>query len=352
MSKRRLPKGIRQRGDSYVCQVMVDGKRRTKSFDCVEDAVLWQAKVRAGEVSEGETKPTTEQRTGRMAWTLDEGIKTTYRVAWSQQRAGDHQLMNANKVAEFIGAGTPLDVIDTETLDELVEHLRDVQGNSPATINRKLAALSKVFSVAVDRGGALHKPKFPRQRESEGRIRFLSEDEETKALTLLKQWSLDDAHDLFIFLIDTGFRLRTEALALTKRDVSPTRDRVTAWDTKNGSPRTIPTTARVQAILRRRLAGLNETDKVFDFDHYAVRTWWGKLRTRMGLDDDPQFVPHALRHTCCTRLVQRGITFNVVKQWMGHKSLQMTMRYAQLAPTDLFKAVEVLDGKPYLQAVG
>jgi len=33
----------------------------------------------------------------------------------------------------------------------------------------------------------------------------------------------------------------------------------------------------------------------------------------------------------------------VVQQWLGHKSISMTMRYAHLTPNDLRNAVEVLE---------
>ncbi len=40
-------------------------------------------------------------------------------------------------------------------------------------------------------------------------------------------------------------------------------------------------------------------------------------------------------HTCASRLVQRGVPLKVVQEWMGHKAINMTMRYAHLAPANL-----------------
>jgi len=67
------------------------------------------------------------------------------------------------------------------------------------------------------------------------------------------------------------------------------------------------------------------------------------MKTVMNLEHDEQFIPHCLRHTCASRLVQRGVPIMVVQEWLGHKTIQMTMRYAHLCPTNLEAAVKVLE---------
>ena len=54
-------------------------------------------------------------------------------------------------------------------------------------------------------------------------------------------------------------------------------------------------------------------------------------------------LPHVLRHTCASRLVQGGIDIRRVQTWLGHQTLQMTMRYAHLASQDLDSCVPVLE---------
>ena len=56
-------------------------------------------------------------------------------------------------------------------------------------------------------------------------------------------------------------------------------------------------------------------------------------------------------HTCVSRLVQRGVGLKVVQQWMGHKSIQITLRYAHLAPSNLAdppppRGVKALEATP------
>ncbi|MGY9014550.1 MAG: tyrosine-type recombinase/integrase [Rhodospirillales bacterium] len=49
-------------------------------------------------------------------------------------------------------------------------------------------------------------------------------------------------------------------------------------------------------------------------------------------------VAKALRHTCASRIVQKGVNLKVVQSWMGHKSYRSTLRYAHLVPENLQQA--------------
>jgi site-specific recombinase XerD len=88
--------------------------------------------------------------------------------------------------------------------------------------------------------------------------------------------------------------------------------------------------------------GLVATALLFPYNNSWLDGLWSRLRTAMKLSGDKQFVPYALRHTCASRLIQRGQSLRVVGDWLGHKSLSITMRYAHLSPTNLLDAVKVL----------
>lgn len=55
---------------------------------------------------------------------------------------------------------------------------------------------------------------------------------------------------------------------------------------------------------------------------------------------------HDLRHTFCSRLVERGAGLRTVQVLAGHKSFSTTERYAHLAPDHLREAVETFVSGP------
>jgi site-specific recombinase XerD len=54
------------------------------------------------------------------------------------------------------------------------------------------------------------------------------------------------------------------------------------------------------------------------------------------------FTWYCLRHTFASRLVMTGVDLRTVAELMGHKTIQMTMRYAHLGPAHTLAAVEKL----------
>ena len=223
-----------------------------------------------------------------------------------------------------------------EMLDQLIGKLRK-RGNSNATINRKMAALSKLLRKAYKMGDIHSLPEFKRQKEKAGRIRFLDKDEESALFREIRAHS-DLYYRFCLFLVDTGARL-SEGLDMRWGDINETR--VTFWVTKSGRSRSVPLTHRAAdaiAASDRRKPG-----PFSDIDQQRFRIAWHQAKEAIGLGDDKDVVPHILRHTCASRLVQGGIDIRRVQMWLGHQTLQMTMRYAHLASHDLDMCVPVLE---------
>ena len=223
-----------------------------------------------------------------------------------------------------------------EMLDHLIGALRE-RGNSNATINRKMAALSKLLRKAHKMGDIHSLPEFRRQKERSGRIRFLEYDEEERLFAAIRARS-EDCYRLSIFLVDTGARLG-EAIGLAWNDLQGSHS--TFWITKSGRSRTVPLTQRAldatdhpRHLFSGPFAMLNQV---------GYRAVWNAAKAEVGLGKDDQVVPHILRHTCASRLVRGGIDIRRVQMWLGHQTLQMTMRYAHLATNDLDPCVKVLE---------
>ena len=182
-------------------------------------------------------------------------------------------------------------------------------------------------------------PEFVRRKERAGRIRFLEEEED--ALFAAIRGRSEDYWRLAVFLVDTGARLG-EAIGLRWNDIG--RAEVTFWITKSGKSRTIPLTKRAQAALRA--ARPARGGPFIHIRQQKFRAVWHAAREECGLGGDADVVPHILRHTCASRLVRGGIDLRRVQMWLGHQTLQMTMRYAHLATRDLDTCLPVLERRP------
>lgn len=267
--------------------------------------------------------------------TLRQVADIVYATRWKGHKSEGTTMLNLGLVLDILGEQTPVGEITQESIDRVIEGLR-ARGNSDATINRKLSPLRILLEAARKRKWLVEAPELPHWKEGKGRVRFFTDGEEQALLSTTHNLGALREAELWEFLLGTGARVG-EALKLQWQDV--TRTQVSFVDTKNGETRTIPLTARLRGILWSR----KPVDRPFPLTYPEVRHTWDRVRTLLSKDGDPQWVVHTLRHTFASRLVQRGVPLIVVMQCLGHKSIQMTMRYAHLAPSNLNQIVLALD---------
>lgn len=220
-------------------------------------------------------------------------------------------------------------VYDDALIDILVDHFRII-GNRNSTINRKLSALYRLLRKAERSGQITRLPTYVRLRERNSRVRFLTADEEAVMFSTI---GLHNRHHELLcrFLVDTGARVG-EALALKWNDING--NVATFWITKSGKSRSVPLTHRAaEALERARAFGGNGPFSPISYPNFKYN--WNRARKQNGFTEDPYMVPHILRHTCASRLVQAGIDLRRVQTFLGHQTIQMTLRYAHLATNDL-----------------
>jgi integrase len=100
-------------------------------------------------------------------------------------------------------------------------------------------------------------------------------------------------------------------------------------------------TKRVREIMNTRQ--ISKADKPFHLNNDQAINAWQWVRKEMGLEHDKEFVLHALRHTCASRLLNKGVDIVTIKDWLGHADISTTMIYAHLAPNRLAHAAAILD---------
>lgn len=340
---------VRPRGDGFQADFTHKGARYRAQFPSQQEGLQWEADMLAALIA-GRPLPTapTGATNGVMTWGAL--AKQTIERYWTDTKSAEWAQRNAHEAVDFFGANTQVASTRGAKIDEYVSHLQKKR-LSGSTINRKLAAVSKMFSYAKRLEAITDKPVIERQKEGDARERFLTPEEAQAIIDTFRHWGLEEDASFTEFLLDTGARL-SEGLSVRVRDLGsgwPAKviDRATlgAGETgsKNGLSRVVPLTERLRERLPPMILGRNDpTGKVFAGVNRATYTGrFKRVRDHLGLGDD--VVIHTLRHTCASWLVQRGVDLRRVKEWMGHKSIQTTMRYAKLAPVSLFEAVHVLD---------
>lgn len=334
---------VYERGGSFQAVVnnkALPGGRLRATFATRIEGEAWELKACAA-LKEGKTPASIAALAEGLPPTLFDLAKKVETEHWSDMKGSSASIKNAYMVATMIGEGVcPADVNDS-TIETLVAKLK-ARGNTNATINRKMAALSKMLSVYHKKAGT-KRPDLPRLKEAKHRIRYITEDEEERVLRFCRDMGDQDFTDFVVVGMDTGLRTRSEHLALEPSNVlrkggAPNAIIVHPDQSKTDTPRVVPLTRRAQEVIARRGNGLFS-----DFTYAKLLGMWGRMAEAMGLDEDEQFVPYVLRHTFCSRLVQRGVHLVTVKELAGHSDIKMTMRYAHLAPhnyTDAIKALE------------
>ncbi|KKK71662.1 hypothetical protein LCGC14_2911670, partial [marine sediment metagenome] len=181
---------------------------------------------------------------------------------------------------------------------------------SLGTVNRYLAALSHVFTVAmkewgwIDSNPVLAVAKF---KEPTGRTRYLSDEERSLLLKACKNSKNLHLFPIVVIAIATGMR-KQEILSLTWDNIDLERRIAYIFETKNSEPRGVPLANLALKLLRKfRQHRSNASNYVFPSLNgdrpIDIRSAWEVARNRSGLKG---FRFHDLRHTTGSYLAMNG----------------------------------------------
>jgi len=253
--------------------------------------------------------------------TLRELRDLTFDTYWAHTKYEEDVFRISKRVLDILGE-TKKAPIQGPQVALVAKSLRD-SGLSNGTVNRHLSCLSKMSSHQ-ELLGLGPKPKMIWLKEPQGRTRILSLLEEEALVEAMPMRS----RDLVLFLLYTGARV-SEALAVTEKDLEESQ--VTFRHTKTDRARTVGLPSKA-----RGLGPFDLTQSQFSKD-------WAKARESLGFSEDPEFVPHMLRHTCATRLVRSGARLDLVQGQLGHSSITMVMRYAHAGDSEVLALADLLD---------
>jgi len=269
--------------------------------------------------------------------TVRQAIVKVSTMEWLNQKNGALSIKNAERFALFYGFDNFMNDVATENVREFKHHCKTILSYKHGTINRKLAALSKLCTYARGVKGFQFTwglPLIEYETENNRREFVLSKELEDKLLMTARLNYRDDEADLWECLILTGCRV-SELLNLTWDNIKD--GFIHCIDTKNDDDRYVPIFDGVEKILsKRKKMGL---EKPFPLSIHAVEHAWRMIRKKLGMQHESDFVMHSLRHTCITRLLKKKIGIEVVQKIVGHKDIRMTQRYNHPTKDDRKNAV-------------
>jgi integrase/recombinase XerD len=243
-----------------------------------------------------------------------------------------------------------LDGFTAQSVADFVTFLEHTRHNRIGTRNARLAAIHTLARFAAaehpERMAELQRVlavPFKRNARREP-IEYL---ESSEVAALLKMpvhptASHQRDHALFALMFNTGARVQ-EVLDLRVRDVRldpPCQVRLLG---KGGKVRICPiwaqTAAKLRQLMERSPSSFDADSPLFVNRNKAKLTRFGVrylLQKRLAacdgvIDADraKRLHPHSLRHTTAIHLLKAGVDFATISQWLGHASLDTTMRYAK-----------------------
>ncbi len=338
-------RGITQRKGrkGWWVRLYANGRERWHRCDTKSQAKALYGRLKA-DVREGTYFP--EKFAPRKDITLRAWIKRYLEGTVNRNKAGE--VLYGRRWSLLIGRRvlTQITVDDLRRIQARMRAKMKVTKKEPqrlwadATINRHFAFLRHVLMLAVKDGKLTKNPVsnlkfFPEAN----RTRFLTSEE----LDRLRGVMPPDDWKLVAFAVETGLR-RGEQFSLRWNQVDLENEVLTLPMPKGGKTRHVPLSEGAKTILRSfdsflRSAwvfpGLKDVAHPMDSRAFLRRSFEPGLR-RAGITGACW---HSLRHTAASRRVMAGVDLVSVKEILGHRDIETTMRYAHLAPGHLRDAV-------------
>ena len=245
----------------------------------------------------------------------------------------------------------PRDIADWKAFQQTVENAK------PATINQRLAGVSRFFKWAQAHEHIRTDPTagVKRERPAPRRPRALTDRDRKKLIRAVAQTGNLRDVALVELLLGTGLRI-SEALALRRGDVTlgARSGEVRVRRGKGGVSRTVPLTATVRRALRDYLElypDLGKDDPLWVGERGALKSPSGVFRllkkyARFAGVDETAVSPHVLRHTFATRyLAANPNDLRGLAALLGHASLDTVMIYTEPSTDDLARRMELMEQK-------
>lgn len=333
----------------YRVQWAHDGRRRSRTFDSLREAKLFEMKLEMGEIDVAQAASPTLREFAKV-WMRDYCEVEKAESQWREDRSvldlhilpalGDKRLIDLRK-ADLVSLKAHLSRKESRRGKPL----------SPKTVNNILALAKKVLNTAVDMNHLEASPWAAVKpiRAQDGDFNFWTPEERDTFLRVIYLVNEPFAR-LVCVACHTGLRLG-ELAGLRRRDVDfgvkmvyvrsqySLKLKKRVEQTKGKRAEQVPLNSIAMAALAHCM-DFSPEESVFDLGMFSnCQRQLKKYAARAGVK---VIRFHDLRHTFASSLAMAGVDLMVIQKLMRHKSYQMTLRYAHLHPDHLLGATDAL----------
>ena len=344
------------------------GNKKTKTFtrdseeECYEAAINFANDYSENLAADDSTIPEILKKR------FDKDLKLNYIKVQSYYRK-----METLKIIEKKSIGQmPIRKIDRQQINHF---LKDITTYSNSTIEKVFLQLKIAFSIAteediINKNPMLaHDIRRPKSAKADKKIRALTEEEQ-KILTdcILNDRvpnGRNDYRNQLLIALYSGMRMG-EVNALSPKDIDfkqnvvhvnktismGTKGRGFLGDSTKtyAGVRDIPISKALRPVLERALAEMlpNDLGLIFyDTNNDCViptsnvNSYYKRVCDKCGVECHGQ---HSLRHTFATRCIESGVPAVVLKKWLGHTDIHVTLdTYADVFDKMNHSAINSLD---------
>jgi integrase len=269
-------------------------------------------------------------------------------LAWAKEnkRSWGHDVWRAKPLLEYFGGKTfaqisPL-MIEKFKSDRRKSKTKTGGVRSPASVNRELELLSRIFTLAVKRRHTYINPcsQVKKFELANTRRRYLL-DEEEPVLLAACEGSLAHLRSAIIVAIRTGMR-RGDQFNLRKSQVDFQRGVIWVPNAKTGKEYSVPMSAELRDVMLSLVR--NNPASVYVFvnpetgkPYVDLKKGFAEACRKAGITN---LHWHDLRHTFGTRVAEAGHSEATIAELMGHADRKTTGRYTHGTERAKREAVE------------
>ena len=214
----------------------------------------------------------------------------------------------------------------------------ETKGYAPSTRDNRVKEVKRFYAFLIDQGHLVDQPVRPHRHQIIVPQRLPKPMPDDDLVTFFRV--IDRLRDRLLFLIMLRCGLRAgEARTLPWAAINWEQGTIRIDNSKGAVDRVVYFSSDVEATLRQ-WQGVQDPDTYYVFPspmraYKGIRLSRARVHSLMahyvakaGINKD--YTSHCLRHTFATNLLNAGAALEVVKELMGHTSLDMTLRYAKL----------------------